>query len=732
MSTRRLRAELNVWRGVWQQLVTFLDRIDGAADMDEPQVKILSALLPVMGVIERARARATGLGLGAALGCAPRGKGMPARGVGDLTGVENRLPGVEDQEFAAAMLKTNDDGELDDDPSARLWGTVTLFTFRDEKHGDVTAAVPAYDFGALQGGLLDFAAVVEGGHFPIGVREKAVETGEDQQVAWSALRQARVDKLAEAPGEQPESLSETLDPLHLSGGYTEIIDVGEKARGARDACNADKQILAAAEPLITEAGVDAEVIGALAAAKDALAQQAADYQFAIDKLTAPAVYQLTEGVLAQVKTRLARADRPGGVGIAPSLKALDDKAAPAIDDAVATRLAYPDGTLRTLRLMEWALRWQWTFRQHWFATRRRLMLRPLFTRVMAVFCDSLQAVKEGSNTGAPLAGTRLLRDATTQATTLPIEPMRDLTRMLPGQIAIVRGERPSLALLLASEIKPAAPGRPAEQSLHVAPLNVSVATEKGLPGIAGLVKKGTPIDGGSVAISDEELRAGASAAGAHADALPQEVVALGSRLALILGKSGGPGRPAPPQIPAPFAGIASFAVEEPVTVGATRLFLKAVPPAAQSGSAGPVMMARPGELLLIRGADEDNSWWQSVIEVARVDALTGAAARAQDEVTGTPTPVCCESEAPVIVISLREMLIPHDLVRNVTVSRAFQGFGPSSLAAREVLPESLDPDTATAQVSDGGQQKVVLRDPELRAALRILDGWLGSEQAVQT
>jgi hypothetical protein len=199
---------------------------------------------------------------------------------------------------------------------------------------------------------------------------------------------------------------------------------------------------------------------------------------------------------------------------------------------------------------------------------------------------------------------------------------------------------------------------------------------------------------------------------------------------LILGRTGGPGRPAPPQLPAPFPSIEHFPIEEPVAVGATRLFLKSVPPPAQSGSARPIMMARPGEILLIRGADTDGNWWQSAIEVARVEALTGAAAREQDDATGTPTPTCCENEAPVIVVTLREMLIPHDLVRNVTISRSFQGFGPSSLAAREMLPETLDPDTATLRVTDGGEQKVVLRDPELQAAIRVLDGWLGSEHAV--
>jgi hypothetical protein len=726
VSITRLRNELGVWRGVWQQLTTFLDRIDESAEMDVPQVQIISALLPVMGVIERARQRATGIGLAEALTCAPRGVGMPWRTGSVIAAVAERLPGVEDQELAAATLKTNGDGKLDADPPAELWGTMTMFRFRDEKHGEAQAVVPAYDFGPLSGELVELAGVVEAGHFPRSVREKAVKTGKDEQIKWTQLRQKRRDKLAQKPGEKPKSLSAQLDALHLASGYPALIQVGSGARSARDACNADREVLARAEPIVRGAGVADELVTALASARDALTEQGRAYQLAVDKLSAPQVYALSESVLTQVKQALARADRPAGQGIASALETLDRVCGGALDDAVEMRLQYPDGSLRTLRVMEWTLRLQWSFRERWFDNRRRLVLRALYDRALRVFCDSLNALREGRDTGAPLAGVKLARDAATQATTLSITPRQDLSRLAPGQLALVRGERPTLALLLDSELKPGGPGQPTEQILHIAPLHVSVATDRKLPGISGLVKQGTPIDGGRVALTDEELRAGASAAGEQADALPQEVVALGSRLALVLGRPGGLGRPASPPIPAPFPGISSFAVEEPVSVGATRLFLKSVPLPAQSGTSRPVMMARPGELLLIRGADADGHWWQAVIEVARVDLLTGAAARAQDELTGTPTPVCCEQEAPVAVITLRDMNLPHDLVRQVTVSRAFLGFGCASIGARDLLPENLDPETETVRVDDAGVSKVVRRDPELRAALRVLDGWLGA------
>jgi hypothetical protein len=732
LSTRRLRSELLVWRGVWQQLVTFLDRIDGCADMDKPQVQVLSALLPVAGVIERAYARAVGFGLGAALACAPRGDGMPARSLGELQAVAARLPGAEDQEFAAATLKPKDDGTLDDDAPALLWGTATLFTFRDEKHGDVQVICPAYDVGRLPGGLNPLSGVVAAGHFPRSVRDAAVNNGDDNQLAWTALRASRRAAQASAPGDKPKALSDTLAPLHLGDGFAALGVVGTGAVTAAADCRNDQQILAAADPVIRDAGVSSTVTDALGAARDALALQAADYQFAVDSLTSPGIGALNETTLATVKARLARADRPGGVGIAPALLTLDTEMGKALDDATATRLAYPDGTLRHLRLIESMLRWQWAFRERWFEARRRLALRPLYVGVMSVFCDSLTAVRDGDRTTAPLGGgVTVARDTPTQSMTIPIRPRRDLSKLVPGQIAIVRGARPTLALLLASEIKPAAPGQPSQQLLHVAPVNVSVASDPKLPGIAGLVQAGTTIDAEAVTVSADELLAGASDAGANADALPQEVAALGSRLALILGAAGGPGRPAPPAIPAPYQAVASFDVEEPVSVGDTRLFLKAVPPVAQAGTSRAVMMARPGELLLIRGAAADDTWWQSVIEVGRVDILTGAAARAQDQATGTPTPACCGDDTPVVVITVRDMQLPHDLVRGVSLSRGFQGFGCASVAARQMLPETLDPETATVHINDGGTSRVLRRDPELDAVVHILDGWLGGEQAAQ-
>ncbi|NOK13067.1 hypothetical protein, partial [Corallococcus exercitus] len=191
-----------------------------------------------------------------------------------------------------------------------------------------------------------------------------------------------------------------------------------------------------------------------------------------------------------------------------------------------------------------------------------------------------------------------------------------------------------------------------------------------------------------------------------------------------LGQGGGALGLVPPAVAAPYPGQ-TFKLVPPVEVGATRLFLDGMPSASASGSSKPVQVARPGELLLVRGADDEGTWWQGVAQVDTVDVRTGAAARADDEVTTTPTPLCCGDDEEVVVITLRDLQLPKALVRDVTLRRDFKGFGGPSLATGVMLPIELDPGTANITVQDGGVTKTVLRDPELRAATTVLKSWLG-------
>ena len=133
--------------------------------------------------------------------------------------------------------------------------------------------------------------------------------------------------------------------------------------------------------------------------------------------------------------------------------------------------------------------------------------------------------------------------------------------------------------------------------------------------------------------------------------------------------------------------------------------------------------------MLLRGADEHDQFWQTVVEVDRAEIVAGAQARADDAVSATATPPCCADDAPVMIVHVRTMQLPTGvvLVRAIRLHRDFRGFGLRSLLARGVLPVQLDPETATVTVPDGAVTRTVLRDPELKVAVRIFEEWLGTD-----
>ncbi|MGE6761893.1 hypothetical protein ACQKGO_28025 [Corallococcus interemptor] len=706
----RLSMELDGWQAAWKQLEAFLDRMDGVADQDTPHVQTVCALLPVFNVIERARRRAVGIALAPALAASPRGEGLPSISVGSLVGTEGRLPGAEELEFAVGTIGADGDGKLTG--AASLAGTVTLFAFRDEKHGgEVAVRVPAYDFGPLAAsGTVDDA--IDAGLFTTDQRKDAAGSGVAELGSWTGLRGTRRAELKTTS--ETVSLSTVLDGLNVTSASTAFDPVASGAAARQAECLSDRSVLLQAKTTLEQQGAAAELTGALQRAADSLQASATDYGAVATALQPPRSVIASEPGLASLKTTLRRADSPGIPGqLSNELTTLDIEAGRGMDEAVAARLAYPDGSLRLLRTLEWSLRFHWVFRQKWFDARNRAALTPMLKQVLKPFCDSLTRVLAGQPTGIPLVGpVTLVKDALTQATALSVTPSVDLGLVQPGHVAHVGGDRPTLALVLGWDVKPG------EKRLRIAPLNVSVATDAKLPGIAGLVRSGTPVDGSAVPVSTQELLDGHSAAGPQADGVVQEIIALGGKLNLILGQGGGALGLVPPAVATPYAGQ-TFKLLPPVEVGATRLFLDGIPQASTSGQ-----VARQGELLLVRGADDEGTWWQGVATVDTVDVRTGAAARADDEVT-TPTPLCCEDDAEVVVITLRDLQLPKSLVRGVTLRRDFKGFGGPSLATGVMLPIELDPGTANITEQDGGVTKTVLRDPELRAATTVLKSWLG-------
>jgi len=737
---RRLRSERDLWQGVWKQMEAFLDRIDAAAGEDEPHVKTMCALFPVLGVIERARKRNLGYRLADALPAAPRGAGKTL-GL-DLVSTK-RIPGVEDCEFAVSGIRVNEDGEIDDEPNAFLWRTATISSFRDEKHGtDVVLRAPAYEFGPLPGvaipGFGSAAVVIEGvidgGFFPRDARESATsgdELPDDKDswfTSWEQVRNQRLTKASEdaaSPGADSGPLAAQLVALGNSPGAGALIGLAGTAQSRAASCRADKKVLDDARPLLDEAGA-ADASEAVSAASASLDAQAGAYELAASKLGDGSLgYQERLDVVAL----LAQGDgAPALSGLPAALHELDRAAATAMNEAVENRIGYPDGPLRQLRMLEWTLRFFWDHRRTWMRWRHRVVLSKLHTKYMTGFTGSLTRVLAGMSSQLPVPeGTTIGKDTLTGATEIGIAPppgsgsQLDLSLIAAGQIVVVGGDRPGCAPVVGVlyDGKKSPP-----QRFKVPAMPVSVAVDPpGLPGISGMIQKGAPLATSLPRpfTADEILR-GRSAAGANRDALVQNLIAHRSRLALVLGESGGGDRPAPPAMDRPYASIARFAIEGTVEPGATRVFLSAVPPSSQSGNGEPLGIARPGEVMLLRGRDADHAWWQTAVEVERSELVPASQARADEEAGATAVPACFCEDDPVMVVSLRAMQIPSALDHAV-LHRGFEGFGARSLLTGVMLPEDLDKQTASA--SENGQ--TVRRDPELRAAVRVFDDWLPKE-----
>lgn len=723
---RRLQLERDLWKAVWRQMETALDRIDAARGDDEPHVKTMCALLPVFGVIERVRHRANGYRLDDALAATPAGVGRGNVGAGQLVST-TRIPGVEDCEFAVTGMRVDDDGELTD--SAFMWRTTTLAVFRDEKHGtDVVLRAPAYDFGALTGTpVVHIDGVIDGGFFTKDQRRKAADgedQGDDMFRTWAAVRNGRLDALDkdQLAGDSPP-LAAKLDGLGDHPSASDLQSLSREARDRAAVCRSDKQVLDGSEAILEEVGA-ADAAEAVGAASAALADQATHYDSAASRLS--------DGILGyqeriEVRDALQRGD---GILVPPSnlpaaIATLDSKAAAAMQEAVELRIGYPDGPLRQLRMLEWTLRFFWDQRRQWVRARHRIVLSKLFQRYMGGFVRSLDRVLRGMSSEIPLPdGTTAGKDTMIGGTELALSEDPDLKDLVAGQIAVVGGSRPTAAPVVdvLEDRKKSPPKR-----LKVPALVVSAEVGTDLPGIAGMIERGTAIARRLPRVlTRAEILRGKSSVGAAEDGLVQSLVAHRSRLALVLGEDGGSDRPAPPPMDRPYPGISQFAVEGEVNASDTRLFLGQVPAASASGIGERIGIARPGEMMLLRGVDADGDWWQTAIEVEKSEVLPLSEARAGEEAGQTAVPACLCAEPDVMVVYVRAMQFRHPLTQ-VVLHREFEGFGARCLMTEVMLPLDLDGDTASATVSVGGQTVNVRRDPELAAAVKVFDQWMPKE-----
>lgn len=762
---RKLSAERDLWRAVWQQVDAFLDRIGSASDNDRTHATTMCALYPVFSVIERARRRSIGYALDPATAAVVGGESLSV-GLAQIQLGAGRIPGVEECEYACApyAVSKDDDGNavIDDPPKILLSRTVELAKFRDLKHGEVTLRTPTYEFGSLtlmDGGRSVAAMAIEvgdGGMFPRAAREDAMngdaKDGEGNPVpanfvSWSALRKLRLDVKAapDEDGKKPLRLSEQLMNFEYPPKQTELNGIASVATSYASDTHADLLALNGARQQLTDAGIGGEITGAIAAATQAMTAQEAAFRkaaAAIGNHGIPSFAKLSEWkqLLEDAEGKLADS------GLPTEIDALDRKARKAMDEAVENRIGYPDGPLRQLRMLQWTLRFFWEHRRGWMNWRHRLVLSRLYSEYMAPFTVSLARVLNGQTSGliypgnadgaagVPLpATTKVGKQILVGATEIPLSNVPDVALLEAGRICVVAGDRPTAAPVIDALIdgKKLPPVR-----FKVPQLAVSVETGAGLPGTPGLVATGTPIQDHYRRIDDEELYRGAHRPGLPGDGKPSRardgilhaLIAHRSRLALVLGNAGGDDRPKAPAMARPYPTTPRFDLEGTITPSDNRLFLKALPPRASSGTGEQLLLAAPGEFLLLHGKDADGQAWQTAIEVDRCVIATGSEARRDDGAGATPVPPCCADDEPVMVIYLRQMFLPSEITElsGAFLHRSFAGFGARSLMTRVMLPEALDPSTSSS-VTVGATTISPRRDPELEVAWRVFDEWMPKE-----
>jgi hypothetical protein len=376
----------------------------------------------------------------------------------------------------------------------------------------------------------------------------------------------------------------------------------------------------------------------------------------------------------------------------------------------------------------------------WFKWRKPYLDYVLFDQFLYVFANNLEVLLHGGKTGfAPAAPLEVAQSTTANATTISVrhtdnstvDAYSELASIAPGQIAMLGGDRPVAALVLAWDFGPPTiinkKARP-NVRLKVAPLQVSIAAGSDTKGTPGLVPAGTALTNKSNGLKSADLKFGEDEKKPELDGPIQEAVALSTQLQLIIPR----GRRAKwtdrLEVAAPYPDVdhakgIALRVAAPVSTQDSTLTIVDAPGVDDPSKP---MVARPGELLLIRGADENGNYWQGVVEVATVVVQKkGATATPPPPPTdGTTPPECCEPDQMEAVIAARQLFLDKDLVADISLRRDFQGFGAPSLAVGELLPSQID---STSNIDLGGG-KVLFRDPELKAAVKVLGDWIMGAQ----
>ena len=510
----------------------------------------------------------------------------------------------------------------------------------------------------------------------------------------------------------------------------------------------DEGIASAAEGLVEDLGQAADAVAASPEALTAVAEAAGALAAALaTSPPGPTVSAAVQGVLRGPAEALEVAlDALPGAGTLPALLVLPVElggVAVELDTVLAERVAHPDGSLRILRTLEIAFARWWPSALRWMAVRAQpgRSLDRALRRFTDPFVTSLAALVQGSDTGLGVEGLSLGEPGNVSAALLVCDAPASLATTVArtveaGQVAVLPAERPAAAVLLGV-------GSLQDRlALQIAPLRVSlVPPDLGVPGSPGLVATGTPLADRGTPISPDELRRGFAVA-PERDGVVEQVVALYSQLALVLGRSALTARLAGVTVPDPPGPVLSTISWHGEVAPMTAAFvLHGVPEAWWDRGAGtPVpRFARPGELLLLRGPappDPDGvsaGVLQTVVEVDRTVWLSGAmldridttraALLATDPAVladiGGPT-IVCGPTADLALLTVRRTWQVDPVQGPLTFRRDFAGFDLPSLAVGRPLGDELVRDiTGVAPPGPAG----VDRSVELAAALGLLDDW---------
>jgi hypothetical protein len=600
-NARNLRTELDLWKLAWQQVETFLDRIEGAQDQDRSSASKVRALLRAARAVEHQRAARFDV----KFLCDPFVDRKTTEWSLDYR--KWRIPGADELELAAGNLLTDDSEALE---AVMLLPPADLFQVSVEPsdpraseavNGMVLVRLPSYPSvgsDTILGTPIDLslASAVLG---PLGSGYDITEQGdtsslfsrerrkqaatdidhtEDRVRGWSDLCRSRraareaaqdADVLGCGSGSAATPLWQaSLDSLARSVianvlSNTAFLDgssaadklgaIAAAASGAATTGSNDAADLSEAKTILTEEGTQQEsLLPAIANAETALGGQPQLFLAVAAAATALAaavqspplgfpVSSATRTQRAQLAATLTQAlDRLAPV-LAPQPLFLvpveDGPLALELDRAVAARLRYPDGTLRLLRALETAFLASWPGRLVWLHQRYDLVLRPLFTRVRLPFVAGLRAMLRGGPTGLPIQGLELRTQAPVGGETLSLEQPAS---MLPTLQVIETGHVGVLA-----QDRPTAAvilglaASAGRVELNTLPLRVSIASAADAPGSPGVVSGGQEILSfvPGDGFTDAELRSGEASEGPGRDGLMQQTLSLWSRLALIFGRT---------------------------------------------------------------------------------------------------------------------------------------------------------------------------------------------------